>query len=429
MVPDGAPEGAWDFGYTQLMLTDAAIKRLQPKPAAYRVFEGGEVPGFGVKVEVSGKKSWFLRFQWAGKRRYLLLGHYPHIGTAAARDKARAALAKIDQGIDPAINPAAELGSLAGLLTAWLIHRNDAGGRRLADTERMIRANCGHLLAKPALEVTASDLRAALAKIHQRGSRTLANRLRAHLHALFRYGILHDHDPRTLHQSVRFGLSANPVDAIPRDPSAERAGERVLSWSEIRELWDTDSLSWPARHACRLLLVLGCRVNEICGAAWSEFDLEAGLWTLPAARSKNKREHLLPLPPLALSLLRELREIWPGDWLFPSRNSRTADKPWTITALSHAVRKGGYNWQGRDLRRTFKTLTGAIGIDKTIRDRIQNHAQTDVSSKHYDRHAYLPEKQRALDLWSRELSARLAGDNVIALQSKRQSADSGACGA
>lgn len=57
IVGDGAPAGAWDFGYTQLMLTDAAIKRLQPKPAAYRVFEGGEVPGFGVKVEVSGKKS------------------------------------------------------------------------------------------------------------------------------------------------------------------------------------------------------------------------------------------------------------------------------------------------------------------------------------------------------------------------------------
>lgn len=406
------------------MLSDTAVKKLNPKAVAYRVFDGAETAGFGVQVTPAGAKSWFLQFQWRGKRRFMTLGHFPHTGTAAAREKARVALAKIDSGIDPTITESAALGTVEDLLKAWLIQRRDAGGRRLDDTERMIRANCAVPLSKPAAEITASDLRAALAAVHQRGARTLANRLRAHLHALFRYGLQHDHDPRTLHQAVRFGLTGNPVDAIPRDPSAERVGERVLSWSEIRGLWDTDSLSWPARQACRLLLTLGCRVNEICGAAWSEFDQEAGLWTLPAARSKNKREHLLPLPPLALSLLHELREIWPGDWLFPSRNSRTADKPWTITALSHAIRKGGYDWQGRDLRRTFKTLTGAAGIDKTIRDRIQNHAQQDVSSRHYDRHAYLPEKQRALDLWSRELSARLAGDNVIALQPKRHDGDS-----
>lgn len=398
------------------MLTDAAIRKLQPKATAFRVFENGEVAGFGIKVETSGKKSWFLRFRWAEKRRYLLLGHFPHTGAAAAREKARAALVNIDNGIDPTTTEPLSLGTFGELLTAWALHRKEAGGRSFIAAERMIRANCAALLSKSAAEITASDLRAALAAVHQRGARTLANRLRAHLHALFRYGLQHDHDPRTLHQAVQFGLTINPVDAIPRDPSAERVGERVLGWTEVRELWNTDRLSWPARQACRLLLVLGCRVNEVCGAAWSEFDLETGLWTLPAARSKNKREHLLPLPPLALSLLRELREIWPGDWLFPSRNSRTADKPWAITALSHAVRKGGYNWQGRDLRRTFKTLTGAIGIDKTIRDRIQNHAQQDVSSRHYDRHAYLDEKRVALEAWTNALSARLAGENVVALR-------------
>lgn len=252
----------------------------------------------------------------------------------------------------------------------------------------------------------------------QPGARTLANRLRAHLHAMWRYGIRHDHDPRTLNQSVRFGLAVNPLEAIPRDPGAERVGERVLSWGEVRDLWYSERLSWPARQACRLLLVTGARVNEICGANWSEFDLAGALWTLPPCRSKNRREHLLPLPSMALELLGELREAWGGDWLFPYRNGRNATKPWGVSALSHAVRVAGYDWTGRDLRRTFKTLTGALGIEKTIRDRIQNHAQQDVSSRHYDRHAYLPDKRRALDTWCAELAVRIAGDNVISIKAR-----------
>ena len=54
----------------------------------------------------------------------------------------------------------------------------------------------------------------------------------------------------------------------------------------------------------------------------------------------------------------------------------------------------------RDLRRTFKTLTGKAGISKEIRDRLQNHALQDVSSLHYDRYDYLKEKRAAMDIWN-----------------------------
>lgn len=62
------------------MLTDAAIRRLLPAASARRVFDGGDVPGFGVKVEASGAKSFFLRYSWAGQRHYLNLGKYPRLG-------------------------------------------------------------------------------------------------------------------------------------------------------------------------------------------------------------------------------------------------------------------------------------------------------------------------------------------------------------
>ena len=312
-------------------------------------------------------------------------------------------------------------GTVENLLVAWLAHQADKGRRRLAETDHLIRVNAVNLLALPANEVKPAHIRRVLATIHQRGSRVLANRLRAHLHSLFSYGMKADHDPRRMSDPVLFGLTVNPVSAIPRDAGAETPGERVLSWSEVREVWHSEALTWPTRQAVRLLLLTGARVNEVCQASWSEFDLAAGLWTLPAARSKNHRALLTPILPLMAEALTELREVWPDSaWPFPARNCGTAAGSWGITALSHAVRNAGMDWRAQDLRRTFKTLAGGCGIGRDILDRIQNHAAQDVASRHYDRHEYIGEKRTALAIWERELSARVAGDNVIVLPVRRR---------
>jgi integrase len=188
----------------------------------------------------------------------------------------------------------------------------------------------------------------------------------------------------------------------------------VLTWAEVREVWETERLTWPARQAIRLLLISGCRVNEVVQARWDEFDLEGKLWTLPAERSKTHRTLLTPLTPLAIELLGELRAVSGDTFLFPARNVPTAQRPWGGTALGHAVAKSGYDWTARDLRRTWKTLAGGAGLSLDIRNRIQGHALQDVGSRHYDRHGYLEEKRAALMAWERELRARLAGDNVVA---------------
>lgn len=398
------------------MFTDAAIKRLQPRSVPYRTFEGGEIPGLCIQVTPTGTRTFYLQHTSHGKRRFYRLGQYPHLSLSAARAVAREYLAILATGGDPQAPKRQELGTVADLLDAWLIHQREREGRRLDDVERAIRGNCGPILERPAVEVTASDIRAILAAIHQRGSRVMANRVRAHLSAMWVYGLRHDHDPRQLHRPVRFGLESNPVMAVPRDSAAEKVGERALTWSEVREVWDTDRLSVPARQAVRLLLYSGARVNEICQAPWREFDLDARLWTLPSERAKTRRHLLTPLTPLAVELLAELRDIF-GDtaWLFPARNVAWATQPWGGTALGHAVRNAGYDWTARDLRRTWKTLAGGAGLGLDIRNRIQGHALQDVGSRHYDRHSYLEEKRAAMLTWEGELRARLAGDNVIPL--------------
>jgi integrase len=403
------------------MLTDAAIRRLQPKPSAYRVF-CPSVPGFGVKVLPSGGKVYELR----SRGRYHRLGAVGLTPLGAAREKARAILSRLDQGLPavPAPDPSA---SLATLLDAWLAHQRAQNRRRIDDTERLLRRNLPPaLLAKPAKIITPADIRAVLAVCHQRGARVLSNRLRAHLHGLFQWGLRADHDPARLADPVLFAIDVNPVSAIPRDAGAERPGERVLFWGEVRAVWHTETgLSWIARQAVRLLLATGQRVNEVCQASWAEFDLEAGVWTIPAARSKGKRDHLVPLGPLAVELLVELREVYPGPWLFPARNMPGATQPWGNTALGHACRACWKRldmppWEGRDLRRTWKTLAGEVGLPLDIRNRIQGHGLQDVGSKHYDRHNYLGEKRAATLQWERALAARLAGDNVRVISAGRK---------
>lgn len=399
------------------MFTDASIRRLQPRNLPYREFERGEIPGFCLQIQPSGSRTFYLQHTAGGHRRFYRLGAYPHLSLAAARAMAREHLSILATGGDPQAPKRAEFGTVADLLDAWLIHQRERDGRRLGDVERAIRGNCAGILDKSAIDVTATDIRGILAAIHQRGSRVMANRVRAHLHAMWVYGMRHDHDPRQLHRPVRFGLEVNPVIAVPRDSTAERAGERALSWAEVRDVWTTERLSIPARQAVRLLLCSGARVNEVVQAPWSEFDLDAKLWTLPAERSKTRRVLLTPLTPLAAELLGELREMF-GDarWLFPARNVVRAAQPWGNTALGHAVKWAGYDWTARDLRRTWKTLAGGAGLGLEIRNRIQCHALQDVGSRHYDRHGYLSEKQAALLTWERELRARLAGDNVRALR-------------
>jgi hypothetical protein len=238
-------------------LTDTGIKRLEARATAYRV-TCPSVTGLCVKITPAGRKSYELRVSRDGHSRYYLLGHHPETPLSAAREKARGMLARLDQGL-PVVEESAALpgASFELLLQAWLAHQQSRGRRGLNDVERLLRNNLSAaLLAKPAREVTSGDLRAALAVIHQRGARVLANRVRAYLHGVFSYGLQADHDPRRLSDPVLFGIVVNPVTAIPRDSGAEQPRERVLSWAEIAALWDSRKACPGMRgKACRLLAV------------------------------------------------------------------------------------------------------------------------------------------------------------------------------
>ncbi|MNQ86270.1 Prophage CP4-57 integrase [compost metagenome] len=151
----------------------------------------------------------------------------------------------------------------------------------------------------------------------------------------------------------------------------------------------------------------GQRPYELAASRWGNIDWQAKTLTITAEISKNGRPHLIPLTDSALRVLRE-QHAMTVDSPFIFAHATKPNEPMPMASLSQAIdryrrRNEKAHFIPRDFRRTCKTLMGELGIAKDLRDRLQNHALNDISSKHYDRYEYLPEKRYALEQWERHL--------------------------
>ena len=157
------------------------------------------------------------------------------------------------------------------------------------------------------------------------------------------------------------------------------------------------------------------------GASLDEFDLEDNVWTIPAERSKNGQAHRVPLSPLALELISQVK-MQAGDspWLFPSP---TATGPVLARSINRAIYKtlpglAIENITPHDLRRTAASGMTALGIPRLTVSKILNHVETGVTAV-YDRHGYDAEKRHALEAWAARLeeivSGKPATSNVVSL--------------
>lgn len=396
-----------------MAFTDKQIKGLKPKASPYRIFEKGPDKGFGIQVTANGSVSFFVQYAINGKKRFYNLGRYPSVTLYDARIKCRGIRAMIDNGSDPQeqVTPH-RFGLVSDLFDYYVKKMRDDGKTTWVDVQNGLNANCQDIMTMQANIIEPIHIRKILHTIISRGSAVQANRIRAYLNRAFKLGVYHDNDPANLSSHVVFQLTMNPVEAIPKNTKAEAAGERNLSFGEIKTLWYSNDIGEQMSIAAKLLLIYGCRMMELCGAKKNEFDFDAMIWTIPWERvktsKKNRRPHLLPITPLAKTLLdRQLIYAWDSEYLFPGRHDNS--KHIHQTSLNHAMRRvsGLDSFDVRALRRTWKTRTGEAGIGIEVRNLIQNHSRTDVSSVHYDKWSYIAEKRAALEQWEAHLIGML----------------------
>lgn len=268
----------------------------------------------------------------------------------------------------------------------------------------------------PANSVEAAEVSAYLATIFRRGKRAMATTARAYIRAAYAWACKAKND-YTTDAGIDLGVSINPVANVPFDIGSVKEGTRFLGVPELRDfyLWlESTAADSMASRIAMLEILTGQRCVEIRRMRSKYFDAAEAIYEWP--KTKNKKPHAIPLPARAVKLLKETKPNENGLY-FP--NDRDPKRVMVGSAVRLRVRafidaSGCAEFTVRDIRRTWKTLAGKAGISKEMRDRLQNHAQSDVSSKHYDRYDYMPEKLAAMKIWEAFLNDVLADKKKLA---------------
>ena len=374
----------------------------------------------------------------AGGRTRIPLGAWPGLGIADARKAAQDAKRKVEKGENPnearrAARDYATLGELIGAYDKARLIQLRTGPA----TKRALEAVLKRFLARDPATITKRDIAGAIDKLAETAP-IAANRSLAYVKAFFAWAEGRGH------------LSGNPAVAIKK-PSDETARDRTPSLSELVEIWNAaGALGYPFGTATRLLIATAMRREEVAAIVVSELTLPnegaaEATWTLPAARSKNKKAIRVPFSPLALLVLTEALAARPAvdekgtkSGLVFTTTGTTPISGWSKaknrldTHIAASRRKAAavtgedYRpmaaWRLHDLRRSFATLAcDVLHIDPAVADRCLNHvgaSTTSTISRVYGQSELFGPRRAALTAWGSLLESALdpaIGSNVVPL--------------
>jgi len=366
------------------------------------IFDSEEtLRGFAVRVRYDHSrklcKTWIIQYRHDGHQRRQTIGKYPRMNATTARSKAAAWLRKLDQGVDPAGERQAERAA-AKLTFSKAVDQYLAVKKREGEVKDSSYGLIELYLTgkyfesfhdRPVGKITQSDVSTALNAIPTAPSRSQAQRK---LSTFYVWAVMEGHAPE------------NPV-AKTKTVKAGTPRERVLTEAEIRTVWNCckdDDLG----RIIKLLLLTGCRRDEVGGLRWSEIDLEKGTLTLSGERTKNGRTHTLTLPPLALQIIKQVEKRDGRDFLFGQWAEGFTNWKDARTRLADGL----VHWTIHDLRRTAATHMCELGIAPHIVEAILNHVSGHKSgiAGIYNRASYKEPMKLALQAWSKHI-AKITG--------------------
>jgi len=398
------------------LLTDPECKNANSMGRDIRKLHDGG--GLYLWVYVDGRKYWRLRYKIAGAEKLLSLGVYPKVGLKVARKRRDEERAKLENNLDPSAERKADkLRKQASSENSFEAVAREWYGKQLHtwvpghsdDVLRRLEKNLfPHIGRRPIAEVAAPELLACVRKIEQRGAYDLAHRVLQVCGQVFRYGIATGRCTRDIATDLRGALTPHK--------KKHQAAVRPEELPELlRAIDGYDAMGdKQTRLALQLLALTFVRTNELIGAEWSEFDTEAGLWIVPAARMKMKTEHVVPLSRQALAILENLRELAGiSRFVFPGRNR---DKPISNNTMLFALYRLGYKGKmtGHGFRAVASTILNETGFRHDVIERQLAHCERDEVRGAYNRAEYLQERQRMMQQWADYLDAVMkAGAKVL----------------
>jgi integrase len=388
----------------RIKLTPDSVRKARAEEGADRtIFWDAKTTGFGLQVTAAGHKSFVVQYRAKGRSRRMKIDGT--LNLEAARKRARALIGEVAHDRDPLGDRRAEVARERDTLQAIADTYFAREGKKLrtADERRRTFARLVYPVigSRPIEEIRRSDIVRLLDDIEDENGPVMADRTLAYIRKVMNW-----------HASRSDEFRSPIVRGMARTSNKERARARILSDDELRTVWKAvDATAGPFGAFVRFLLLTGARRAEAAGAAWDE--IKDGVWLLPAARNKVKRDLARPLSGAAQSVLAGLPKI--------GRHVFTSDGVTPLGGFSKPKKRldaicGVKDWTLHDLRRTARSLLSRAGISSDIAERCLGHVMPGVRGV-YDRHEYHEEKKRAFEALAAQI-ARIVDpqDNVVAMR-------------
>jgi integrase len=357
------------------------------------------LPGFGLRLR-NGQASYIVQYRASGKTRRPTIGNAAILGVDQARRKAKEILAAVLLGQDPMKEKrdqrARAQHTFLSVATEEYFPFKKKTLRSASFKIAQLYLTGDYFRAlhnMPLADIEPADVAAAIKAVARKRSDVTALAARRALSAFFTW-------------SAREGLMgprpSNPVTNTNAPPN-NRPRERTLDDAELAAIWEAcrqDDLG----RIVKLLILTGCRRQEIGSMKWPEIDFEKRTLTLPAERVKNKRTHLLPLTDIALEVLRSIPRRLTTESVFGLYRvgAKGGFSDWTRKMAALEERSGVKDWRLHDVRRTVATGLADLGVQPHIIEQILNHQgghKAGVAGI-YNRSAYEAEVRAALTKWA-----------------------------
>lgn len=410
-----------------------------PSDKAQEDYFDTALPSFGLRVGQK-RKTYFVMTRvlrngvWKMTR--VKLGTSVELSVDQARDQAKLAIELAAKGEPPslvkaerkAVLAAESCNTFAAVRDEFLEKYRGRQNRRpaprtLDEIRRVLNSELfSAWLDLPLTKITRRDVMDVLDVLIKREAEVMANRTLAYLSMLFNWAL------------QREIINTNPTEKIKK-PGAERSRERTLALHELRAIWQATEPTQSNKgdlFACivKILLLTGQRREEVGGMRWSELNFDTATWVLPTTRTKNKREHLVPLSPPVVALLKTRYDEQAAmglntDFVFTSAQTAGSDKKpssfsgWSKSKERLDRRSGIEKWTLHDLRRTLATrMAEDLSIAPHIIEAILNHVsgvRSGVAGT-YNRALYLQERRDALNAWADYIQRVVDSEEVANLE-------------
>lgn len=407
------------------MLTDAECRNAvcPPDKKQARFADSG---GLYLQVSPAGSKRWFWKYRIGGLEKRLALGSYPAVNLKLARTARDDAKAQKSDGSDPmqarkvaklkATTPAGDTFKATAL--EWYAMKLDSWSSHYAIREkRNLEKDLFPFLGERHIgEIEAIELLATVRRVEERGALDVAHRVLTTAGQVWRYAVATGRAQRDVSADIRGALKPHHGKHFAAITDPLKLGEliRVIRGYQGGPI---------VRAALQLAPLLFQRPGELRAAEWVEFDLDAAMWTIPAARMKrsvdgkrNGDPHQVPLPTQAVEILRKLHPLT-GHGALCFHGERSHDRPISDNTLRAALLTLGYGPDAQSVhgfRATARTLLAEeLNIDPLVIEAQLAHAVKDANGRAYNRTQYMKHRATMMQQWADYLDKLARGADVI----------------